>query len=148
DLGANALSSALSFRLLTFAFLASVAAGFLSGLAPALHAGGDTLANSLRERAGTGFGGVRLRKCIVTVQVAFSLILLIGAALFLRTLTGLLAKGPGFDTSGLLSFAIAPVENGYSSVDASRLVRRLDEQVRALPAASSSAAARFAFLTG
>jgi predicted permease len=145
-LAANALRDTLSFRLLTFAMAASVAAGLLSGLAPALRAGGDGLVNSLRERGGTGFGGVRLRKAIVTLQVAFSLILLIGAALFLRTLTGLLAKGPGFDTSSLLSFTIAPTQNGYSDADASRLVRRLDQQVRALPAARSSAAARFAFL--
>jgi predicted permease len=80
--------------------------------------------------------------------VAFSLILLIGAALFLRTLTGLMAKGPGFDTSSLIAFAIAPLENGYSRADASRLVRRLDEQIRALPVAGSSATARFAVLTG
>ena len=58
---------------------------------------------ALRERAGTGFGGVRLRKCIVTLQVAFSLILVIAAGLFVRTLAGLLAKGPGFETSGILS---------------------------------------------
>ena len=148
ELAANALRDTLSLRLLTFAFFASLAAGLFSGLAPALRAGGDGLVNSLRERGGTGFGGVRLRKAIVTLQVAFSLILLIGAALFLRTLTGLLAKGPGFDTSSLLSFAIAPTQNGYSDADASRLVRRLDEQVRALPAARSSAAARFAFLSG
>ncbi|HYL77964.1 MAG TPA: ABC transporter permease [Bryobacteraceae bacterium] len=148
ELAANALRDTLSFRLLTFAFFVSVAAGLLSGLAPALRAGADSLINSLRERGGTGFGGVRLRKTIVTLQVAFSLILLIGAALFLRTLTSLLAKGPGFDTSSLLSFAIAPTQNGYSDADASRLVRRLDQQVRALPAARSSAAARFAFLTG
>jgi len=148
DLAANALSGALSLRLLTFAFFASVAAGLVSGLAPALHASGGSLVSSLRERAGTGFGGVRLRKCIVTLQVSFSLILLVVAALFLRTLTGLLAKGPGFDTSNLLSFAIAPTQNAYSDADASRLVRRLDEQLRTLPVASSSAAARFAFLTG
>ena len=148
ELAANALRDTLSFRLLTFAFFASIAAGFLSGLAPALRAGGDNVVNSLRERGGTGFGGVRLRKTIVTLQVAFSLILVVGAALFLRTLTGLLAKGPGFDTSSLLSFAIAPLQNGYSRADASRLVRRLDEQVRALPVASSSATARFAVLTG
>jgi predicted permease len=148
DLAANALRGTLSFRLLTFALLASIAAGFLSGVAPALRAGGDSLANSLRERGGTGFGGVRLRKAIVTMQVALSLILVVGAALFLRTLTGLLAKGPGFDTSGLLSFAIAPLQNGYSPLEASRLIRRLDEQVRALPAIRSSAAARFAFLNG
>ena len=133
ELAANDLRETLSLRLLTFAFFVSIAAGFLSGLAPALRAGGDNVVNSLRERGGTGFGGVRLRKTIVTLQVAFSLILVVGAALFLRTLTGLLAKGPGFDTSSLLSFAIAPLENGYSRVDASRLVRRLDEQVRALP---------------
>jgi hypothetical protein len=89
-----------------------LAAGLLSGLAPALRAGGDSLVASLRERGGMGFCGVRLRKAIVTLQVAFSLILLIGAALFLRTLTSLLAKGPGFDTSSLLSFAIAPTQNG------------------------------------
>jgi predicted permease len=148
ELAANALRDTLSLRLLTFAFFASLAAGLFSGLAPALRAGGDGLVSSLRERGGTGFGGVRLRKTIVTLQVAFSLILLIGAALFLRTLTSLLAKGPGFDTSGLLSFTIAPTQNGYSDADASRLVRRLDEQVRALPAARSSAAARFAFLNG
>ena len=148
ELAANALRDTLSLRLLTFAFFASLAAGLFSGLAPALRAGGDGLVSSLRERGGTGFGGVRLRKTIVTLQVAFSLILLIGAALFLRTLTSLLAKGPGFDTSGLLSFAIAPMQNGYSRADASRLVRRLDEQVRALPTARSSAAARFAFLNG
>ncbi len=148
DLAANALRPSLSLDLLGFALVTSFAAGLLSGLAPALHAGHDNIVNSLRERGGTGFGGVRLRKTIVTLQVAFSLILLIGAALFLRTLTGLLAKGPGFDTSSLLSFAIAPLQNGYSRADASRLVRRLDEQVRALPGARSSATARFAVLTG
>jgi hypothetical protein len=94
DLAANALRGTLSFRLLTFALFASLAAGLLSGLAPALRAGGDSLVSSLRERGGTGFGGIHLRKCIVTLQVAFSLILVIGAALFLRTLTGLLAKDP------------------------------------------------------
>src|SRR5579864_7925620 len=147
-LAPSALSDTLSFRLLAFAFLASIAAGLLSGLAPALRAGGDSMISSLRERGGTGFGGVRLRKAIVTLQVAFSLILVIGAALFVRTLATLQTKGPGFETSSLLSFAIAPLQNGYSRADASRLVRRLDEQVRALPAARSSAAARFAFLTG
>ena len=148
DLAANALRPSISLDLFGFALLASFAAGLLSGIAPALHAGRDNVVNSLRERGGTGFGGVRLRKAIVTLQVAFSLTLLIGAALFLRTLTGLLAKGPGFATSSILSFAIAPLQNGYSRTDASRLVRRLDEQVRALPVARSSAAARFAFLTG
>src|SRR5438445_793927 len=148
DLAANNLHGTLSLRLLAFTFFASLTAGLLSGLAPALHAGGGSMVSSLRERAGTGFGGIRLRKCIVTLQVAFALILLIGAALFVRTLAGLLAKGPGFETSGILSFAIAPVKSGYSRADAARLVRRLDEEIRALPTTHNAAAARVAFLTG
>jgi predicted permease len=148
DFAASALRGNLSLRLLAFAFFVSLAAGLLSGLAPALHAGGGSLVSSLRERAGTGFGGVRLRKCIVTLQVAFSLILVIAAGLFVRTLAGLLAKGPGFETSGILSFAISPVQSGYSLADAARLIRRLDEEVRALPTTQSSGAARWAFLTG
>lgn len=148
DLAPTALHAGLSFGLLGFAFAASLAAGILSGVVPALQAGGGSVMASLRERGGTASGGVRLRKCIVTLQVAFSLILVIGAALFVRTLTGLLAKGPGFRTSGILSFAIAPVNNGYSRADAARLVRKLDAEIRALPVSSSSAAARYAFLTG
>uniref|UniRef100_Q01XG8 Permease n=1 Tax=Solibacter usitatus (strain Ellin6076) TaxID=234267 RepID=Q01XG8_SOLUE len=148
DLAATALHGSLSLRLFAFAFLASLSAGLLSGLAPALQSGGGNLVSSLRERAGTGFGGVRLRKCVVTLQVAFSLILVIGAALFVRTLAGLLAKGPGFETSGVLSFAIAPVQNGYTPVDAGRLVRRVHEEIRTLPIARSSTAARWSFLNG
>jgi predicted permease len=144
----NALSGSFSLRMLAFAIFASLAAGLLSGLAPALHANGGSLVNSLRERAETGSGGIRLRKGIVTLQVALSLILVIGAALFLRTLAGLLTKGPGFETSDILSFAISPDQNGYSSADAARLIRRLDEEVRALPVTRNSAAARWAFLTG
>ena len=148
DGAATALRGTISIRLLAFALFTSLAAGLLSGLAPALHAGGNSLVSSLRERGGTDFGGVRLRKCLVTLQVALSLILVVGAALFVRTLTSLLAKGPGFETSGILSFTIAPEQSGYSRTDSARLVRRLDEEIRALPATRNSAAARNAFLTG
>ena len=116
DVAANALQAAVDPRLLLFAFLVSVAAGVLSGFAPALQAGRRSLISSLRERGGAAFGGVRLRKAIVTVQIAFTLILVIGAALFVRTLTGLMAKGPGFATSSLISFGIDPRRNGYREV--------------------------------
>jgi len=148
DLASSALSGTLSLRLLIFAFFTSLAAGLLSGLAPALHASDGSLVSSLRERAGTGFGGVRLRKCIVTLQVAFSLMLVIGAALFVRTLTGLLAKGPGFDTSSLVSFSLAPRKNGYSAVDSVRLIDRVHDAVRVLPVTRGSGIARNGLLTG
>jgi predicted permease len=144
----TALRPTISLRLLGFALIASIAAGVLSGLAPALHAGRDNLIASLRERAGTAFGGVLLRKCIVTLQVAFSLILVVGAALFARTLSTLLAKGPGFDTASLVSFEIQPRKNGYTAADSSRFVRRVYDEVRALPATRSVAIINNALLLG
>jgi predicted permease len=148
DVAANALQSGVNTRLLGFAFLMSLSAGLLSGLAPSLHAGRKSLIGSLRERGGTAFGGAGLRKLIVTVQIAFSLILVIGAMLFMRTLTGLMAKGPGFETTSLISFGLDPRRSGYTRQDASRLIRRVYDEVRASASTQTSAVARFQLLTG
>ena len=145
---ANALHSAVDSRLLVFTFLVSVTAGVLSGFAPALQAGRRSLAGSLRERGGTAFGGVRLRKVIVTVQIAFTLILVVGAALFVRTLADLMARGPGFETSHLISFGLNPVMNGYSRPQANQLIRRIYDQIRASQDTEAAAISSFALLTG
>ncbi len=147
DTATTALRSSIDARLMLFAFAVSVAAGILSGFAPALHAGRKSLVSSLRERGSTG-GGVRLRKVIVSAQIALSLVLVIGAVLFARTLTGLLAKGPGFDTSSLVSFGVDPLRSGYSLSQASRLTRRIQDDIRASASTQASAAARFPLLTG
>lgn len=147
DTAMNGLHSSVDARLLLFAFAVSVAAGVISGFAPALQAGRKSLASSLRER-GSGGGGVRLRKVIVAAQIALSLVLVIGAVLFARTLTALLAKGPGFDTSSLVSFGVDPLRSGYSESDASRLTRRIQDDIRASASTQTSAAARFPLLTG
>jgi predicted permease len=120
----------------------------VSGFAPAVQAGRGSLISSLRERGGTAFGGVRLRKAIVTLQIAFTLILVIAAALFVRTLTGLIAKGPGFATSSLVSFGLDPLRNGYSRSQTSQLIRGIHEELRASPSTETSAVARFQLLTG
>jgi predicted permease len=148
DTAANALHAAIDLRLLLFALAISVAAGVLSGFAPALQAGRRSFVSSLRERGGTAFGGVRLRKVIVTAQIALTLILVIGAALFVRTLTALMAKGPGFATSSLVSFGLDPRRNGYSPLEAILLIRRIDEAIRHSPITQTSAVARFPLLTG
>jgi predicted permease len=148
DVASHDLQSIVDLRLLLFAFLVSVAAGVLSGVAPALQAGRRSLSSSLRERGSAAVGGVRLRKAIVTVQIAFTLILVIGAALFTRTLTGLMAKGPGFATSSLISFGIDPVRNGYAKSDASHLIRRIHDELRNSRSTEAVAVARFQLLTG
>src|SRR5262249_32383627 len=127
DVAAHALQAVVDARLIAFAFLVSFAAGVLSGCAPALQARGRSLVSSLNERASTAAGSLRLRRAIVTAQIAVTLLLVIGAALFVRTLTALMAKGPGFDTSSLISFGIDPGRNGYSPAEADRLVRRIHE---------------------
>ncbi|MCW5978410.1 MAG: ABC transporter permease [Bryobacteraceae bacterium] len=148
DAAANALQSAVDTRLLLFALVVSVATGVLTGFAPALEAGRDSLISSLRERGGTAFGGLQLRKAIVTAQIAFTLILVIGAALFIRTLTALLAKGPGFDTSSLISFGIDPLRNGYTPSEASRLIRRIHDEIRASTSTQASTVSRGQLLAG
>lgn len=143
----NALHRGIDSRLLLFALAVSVAAGLLSGLAPAWQARRHSLFTALREH-GTAFGGVRVRKAIVTAQIALTLTLVIGAALFARTLDLLMAKGPGFDTASLVSFGIHTAQSGYSPTDGNRMIRRLHELLRQSPITQASAVARFALLTG
>jgi hypothetical protein len=94
DTAATGLHANVDTRLLLFTFLVSMATGLLAGCAPALQAGRESLVSSLRERAGTAFG-LPLRRAIVTAQIAFTLILVVAAGLFVRTLSGLLAKVRG-----------------------------------------------------
>ena len=144
----TALNAGIDSRLLLFAFAASVAAGVLSGLAPAWQSGRRSIVSSLRDRGGTAFGGVRLRRVIVTAQIALTLTLVVGAALFARTLDAPMAKGPGFVTSSLVSFGVDSLRNGYSPPEGNRLIRRIDEAIRQSPISRASAIARFPLLTG
>jgi predicted permease len=145
---ANALHPGIDSRLLLFAFLASLVAGILSGLAPAWQSGRRSLALSLRERGGTACGGVRLRKVIVTAQIALALTLVVGAALFVKTLDALMAKGPGFVTTSLVSFGVDAQRDGYSTPEGERLMERIEEAIRHSPITEALAIARNPLLTG
>ena len=145
---ANDLQANVDTRLLLFAFLVSLATGFLAGCVPALLAGRKSLESSLRERGGTPSGGLSLRRAIVTAQIAFTLILVIAAGLFIRTLSGLLAKGPGFETSSLISFGIRPALNGYSDAEAIQIIHRISEGIRNSGSTQASAIALVQLLLG
>jgi len=141
-IAANGLEANVDTRVLLFAFLVSMATGFLAGAAPALQAGRKSLESSLRERAVTPSGGLSLRRGIVTAQIAFTLILVIAAGLYVRTLYGLLAKGPGFDTSSLISFSVRGAQNS------NRLIRQIHEEIRSSANTESSAIAQVPLLFG
>ncbi len=145
---ASDLQANIDTRLLLFACLVSLATGFLAGSLPALQAGRKSLDSSLRERGGAPSGGLALRRAIVTAQIAFTLILVVAAGLFVRTLSGLLAKGPGFDTSSLISFGINPALNGYTPVETSQIIRRISEELRSSSSTQASAIARVQLLLG
>ena len=145
---ATDLQANVETRLLLFAFLVSLATGFLAGCVPALQAGRKSLESSLRERGGTPSGGLSLRRGIVTAQIAFTLILVVAAGLFIQTLHGLLAKGPGFETSSLISFGIRPALNGYSGAEETQLIRRISEGLRSSASTEASSIACVQLLLG
>jgi predicted permease len=119
--------------LFAFAFAASLLTGALCALGLAWQAGRTSLIASLRERAGLG-GGVRLRKALVIGQMAFTLILLVGAGLFVQTLARLYAKGPGMaSATHLLTFGINVMNKGLTGDEQEQMSRRILATLRALP---------------
>ena len=147
EAGGVNLSSRMDGRVFAFAFVVSVMTGVLCGLAPAWRAARVPLVDWLRERTGAA-GGVRLRKVLVVGQLAFALVLLVGAGLFVQTLTRLVAQGPGFPTSGMVSFDLNPLRAGYAAADASRAVRSALAEVRSLPEVESVSVAGVNLLSG
>lgn len=111
-----AISSSPDLRVLSFAFALSVLTGFAFGLIPALQAARPDIAETLKAKAASVSGSaaqVNFRKLLVAAQIAFSLLLLIGASLFVRSLTNLRAINPGFSISNLVQFDVDLESIGY-----------------------------------
>jgi predicted permease len=128
----------------------ALATALVCGLVPALQATTPSLAPTLKDQAGTVVGGgpVRLRKALVVAQVALSLLLLIGAGLFVRSLRNLLAQDPGFETSNLVSFTVDPSLNGYAPDRIKRLASTVIERTRTLPGVTDVSMAWVPILNG
>ena len=148
DVARASLTSDLDTRVLLFTFLVCIATGALCGSAPALQAGKLSLVTALRERS-PSIGGVRLRRALVIGQIAFTLILLICAGLFLQTVSRLHEKGPGwFESDRLLMFQVDTARNGYKDSEGARLVLKLRQAVRDTPGIASAAIAGHTLLAG
>ena len=145
--GERDLSFHLDGRIFLFALAACVLATFLAGLAPAFQAGRIPLIASLKDRSLVA-GGTRLRRGLVIGQVAFTLVLLVGAGLFLQTLRRLSAKGPGFPTSSLVMFRIDPPSLGITTADSERIMQEVLRRVQSLPGVERAAAANTQILSG
>ena len=99
----------LSMPVLAFTLGVSLACGILLGLAPALHARFATLSSALKDstRGSTGTGARRIRSVLVVAEVAFAIVLLIGAGLMIRSLQKLTAIHPGFDATNVLTLSVS-----------------------------------------
>jgi predicted permease len=137
------ISTAPDFRVLLFTLAVSVVTGIVFGLAPALQSTRPDVGRTLKDQAGAVVGGShgRLRNALVVTQVAVSLLLLIGAGLFLRSLKNLSNLGPGFRAERLVGFNIDPSLNGYSVERSKVFYEQLTENLSSIPGVQSAALA-------
>jgi predicted permease len=137
------------WRILAFTMTLAVATGVLFGIAPALQSTRPQVAPTLKDQATSVMGGSgRLRKGLVASQIAVSLLLLIAAALFLRTLNNLLSVDIGFQSNRLLSFSIDPSLNRYEPERTRQFARTLLERLNQLPGVEGSGIAGIRLLEG
>ncbi len=123
-------------RILLFATAVSLLTGLIFGLVPALQSTKPDVAPVLKDTVGGIVGGgthVRIRKALVAVQVMLSLLLLIGAGLFIRSLRNLRDMGPGFTTGNLVTFEIDPSLTGYNADRSKILYTQLVANLGAIP---------------
>jgi predicted permease len=134
-------------RLLGFALLISIVTGVLFGLAPAIQATRPdvSLTDSPAHRRGRGF---ELRKALVVSQVALSLLLLVGAGLFLRSLRNTAAIDAGLNTENVLLASMNPELNGYAPGHTENFYRQLVARLRDLPGVRSVGLSEAALLSG
>jgi len=146
------ISSQPDGRVLLFALALSVVTGILFGLIPSVQATKTDLASTLKDQAsavvGGGLGHLRVRKSLVVTQVALSLMLLIGAGLFARSLYNVKNIDAGFHTDHLISFAVQPSLNGYSQERMRGLFERLQENIGRLPGIRAASMAEVTLLAG
>jgi len=132
----------LDARVLLFTLFVSLLTGIVFGLMPALQASRPDLVVELKERTGQpGHSGRRfnLRSLLVVAQVALSLVSLIGAGLFLRSLRNTERIDPGFDAKNLITLRFDVGAQGYDRVRGEEYQRRLLETVRAIPGVRAAA---------
>jgi predicted permease len=150
------LNVAPDLRVFGFTAAASALAGVLFGLSPALRATRVELTPSLKESAGEtaamARGRTRLRLqlsgALVVAQVSLSLVLLVGAGLFVRTLANLEHVDAGFDEQNLLLFGIDPTQDGYKGERLTEFYRQLTQRIEALPGVRGVSVSRSTLIGG
>ncbi len=138
------LHAEVNWHVLAVTLGLSVLCGMLFGLVPALQATRPALAPSLNERTATesatrvtrGIPRLRLTQVLVVTQIGISLLLLVAAGLFVRTLSNLNSIPLGFDRDRLLLFDLNPLQAGYPELRAAVFYADVQERLRTIPGVS------------
>jgi putative ABC transport system permease protein len=137
------------WRVLSFAVATSFVAAVLSGLAPALQASSGDLIPALKtESTGGGSHKLRLRNAFVVAQIAMSLVLIVGAGLFLRALQHAATIQPGFDARNVDVVSLDLSMAGYKKGTGEGFARELLTRIAALPSVESASLANDLPLNG
>ncbi|HZM87711.1 MAG TPA: ABC transporter permease [Blastocatellia bacterium] len=149
DWGPRFLKPQLDLRVLGFTVLLSLITGIVFGLAPAWRSTKVDLTPALKDSARSSSSASRslLSRGLVVLQVALSLLLLIGAGLFLRTLLNLQSVETGFNTRNLLLFGIQPGLIGYKDEKLTQLLQQTAERIEAVPGVLAVTFSRTALLS-
>ncbi len=143
EAGTLGLFTLMDGRILLFAFGVSIVTGVLFGLVPALQLSRPTLNMSLREggaRTTAGTARQRTRSALVVAEIALSLVLLVGAALMIRTFLALRDVQPGFQTASVLTLSSSLAGQKYETAAAvERLSTELTRRLESLPGVQASA---------
>jgi predicted permease len=136
---------------LAFLFGITILTGVAFGLAPSLEIFNRNIGATLKNESRGSAGAVRtrLRQALVITEIAFSLVLLVGAGLMVKSLAALLNRNPGFDTRGLLTFSVFLPAASYSKDDdVTRFDRDFTDRIRSLSGVAGIASNSVVPLTG
>jgi predicted permease len=139
----------LDWRVMAFVIGVTTVTGIIFGIAPALRATRTDVNSALKEQSRSVAGGRSvLGKALLVAQVAISLVLLIGAGLFLRTLDNLRKVDVGFNPHNVALFRVNPTLNRYDNAQTHRIFDQLHERLRATPGVRAVAWSNPALLSG
>ena len=142
-------NTAIDAQVLAFVAGISILTGVVFGLVPALRATQVDLASAMKENSRSVVASrTLLSKALLITQVALSVILLIGAGLFVRTLQNLRSVDVGFSSSNILMFRINPALNRYTQERVTQLYQHVQSTLEALPGVQTVSFTRTALLSG
>src|SRR5205823_12608047 len=136
-IGINGSGVIVDWRVLAFTAVVSLVTGLVFGLVPAVQSSRVDLNTTIKESSGRSASGFRQNKAragLVVTEMGLALVLLVGAALFIRTFLALRAVDPGFDAHRVLTIRMSLRGERFANTSAvAQLIRAGTERLNALP---------------